>query len=86
MKDFNAIRLDNDGKVDDVAITGSLFRMERMDDGIWWVCIMRGDGSRTCFNLATKRGAHIDAIVTEDSIHCVDDTTDSNVDQPGDGK
>ncbi len=76
MKEFNAIRLDDSKTVDDVAITGDLFRMERMDDGVWWVCIYRGD-KRTAFNLSSK--APIEATVIEDSIGCSDDTPRSSV-------
>jgi hypothetical protein len=76
MKQFSAIRLDDNKAVDDVAITGDLFRMERMDDGVWWVCIYRG-GVRTAFNLSSKTA--IEATVLEDSIGCTDDTT-----RPGD--
>jgi len=75
MKEFSAIRLDDNKAVDDVAITGDLFRMERMDDGAWWVCIYRGE-KRTAFSLMSKTA--IEATVVEDSIGCADDTNRSN--------
>jgi hypothetical protein len=71
MSELSAIRLDDGKAVDDVAISGDLFRMERMDDGVWWVCVYRG-GKRTAFNLSSK--SPIEATVIEDTIGCTDDT------------
>jgi hypothetical protein len=62
------IRLDRSGQVDDVAITGDLFRMERMNDQCWWVAIYRGE-NRTTFNLQLKEG-RLEATLIEDSIGC----------------
>lgn len=73
---MNVIRLDEDGEVDDVAITGDLFRMERMNDGDWWVCIYRGD-KRTAFSLTAN--SNNKAILSEDSIGCHDDTKSSQI-------
>lgn len=75
MKEMSAIRLDDKKGVDDVAITGDLFRMERMNDGAWWVCVYRG-GKRTAFNLSSKTA--IEATLIEDSIGCSDDTDRSS--------
>jgi len=62
------------GQVDDVAITGDLFRMEQMDRDHWWVCIYRGD-KRTMFGLWwDKRRREIVAHLTEDTIGCHDDS------------
>ena len=73
MQEYSAIRLDDNGEVDDVAISGDLFRMERMDNGCWWIAVYRGE-NRTCFSLSTKRNVAIKAVCGEDSIHCIDDT------------
>ena len=70
VKPMNVIRLDEDGEVVDVAITGDLFRMERMNDGDWWVCIYRGQ-NRTAFLLTAK--SNNDAFLQEDTIGCLDD-------------
>ncbi len=57
-----------EGHVDDVAISGDLFRMERMDKGAWWVAIYRGD-ERTMFSLVwDRKRREIVAIVTEDTL------------------
>jgi hypothetical protein len=50
------IRLDRSGQVDDVAITGDLFRMDRGEN-------------RTTFNLQLKEG-RLKATLIEDSIGC----------------
>lgn len=61
------IRLDEKGEVDDVAITGDLFRLERMTDDCWWVCIYRGK-NRTAFYIEGKD--KLTATTIEDSIGC----------------
>lgn len=67
------IRPDSRGEVDDVAIDGDLFRMERMDRKHWWLCIYRGD-QRVAFDLFyDKRRRTIIAQVTEDDLGCIDD-------------
>ena len=68
---MNVIRLDEDGQVDDVAISGDLFRMERMNDGDWWVCIYRGE-KRAAFTLTASSPNK--AILQEDDIGCHDDS------------
>jgi len=72
-KRWQAIRPDDTGAVDDVAISGDLFRLEKMDRGLWWSCIYRGD-QRTCFwfRIDQLRG-DIVVTVSEDSIGCIDD-------------
>lgn len=72
-RQWQAIRPDDTGAVDDVAITGDLFRLERMGRGAWWSCIYRGD-QRTAFRLRVAKG-DIVVTVAEDSIGCVDDRT-----------
>ena len=67
-----AIRPDADGAVDDVAISGDLFRLEKMARGVWWSCIYRG-AHRTCFWFRIVKGDII-VTVTEDSIGCRDDS------------
>lgn len=50
-------RIDNDdkGKLDDIAISDvSMFRMERMDKGAWWIAVYYEDGSRDVFWLRSK--------------------------------
>jgi hypothetical protein len=66
-KIWSAIRIRNG--IDDVAITGNLFRMERMNKDTFWVCIYRGK-KRTCFYL---QGKGVTATLTEDDIGCKDD-------------
>ena len=62
------------GDVDDVAISGDLFRMEQMRSDDWWVCVYRGE-QRTMFSLCWDRKARcLRAVVTEDSIGCHDDS------------
>jgi hypothetical protein len=69
-----AIRPDGHGEVDDVAIHGDLFRLERMTNDSWWCCIYRGD-KRTSFNIFRPRGKKTVIVrVQDDSIGCVDDT------------
>ena len=71
-----AIRPDRKGKVDDVAISGDLFRLERMSNSVWWVCIYRGK-KRTAFYLERPRGKKtVEATLIEDSIGCIDDSKD----------
>lgn len=65
------------GQVDDVAITGDLFRMEQMSDTCWWVCICRGESGekRTAFNLVwDRKQKRIVAVLWEDTIGCTDDS------------
>ena len=69
---FTAIRMGNDGYVDDVAIHGDLFRMEQMDDDAIWVCIYRGKERAAFFINRQGKKLHITTI--EDSIGCIDDT------------
>lgn len=70
---MQAIRPDDAGEIDDVAITGDLFRLERMRNDSWWVCIYRGD-KRTSFNIYRPRGKKtVVAMLQDDSIGCKDD-------------
>ena len=71
-KKWSAIRLGEDGKVDDVAISGDLFRMEQLDDDVFWLTIYRGE-KRASFTLSRK-GKQIIAVVQADGIGCVDDS------------
>lgn len=62
------------GLVDDVVISGNLFRMEQMDKDAWWVAIYRGK-KRTSFSLQwDRKSRNIVATVTDDSIGCTDDS------------
>lgn len=49
------IDLDDAGMLDDVSLAATHFRLERMDEGHWWLSVTRPDGSRFVVNLATKR-------------------------------
>ena len=70
---FAAIRPDDKGQVDDVAIYGDLFRLERMSNSSWWCCIYRGD-KRTSFFIYRPRGKKtVEVVIQEDSIGCKDD-------------
>ncbi len=61
------------GQVDDVAISGDLFRMEQMDKDCWWVAVYRGKDC-TMFDLRWDRKTHnIVATVYQDEIGCIDD-------------
>ena len=72
------------GEVDDVVITGDLFRMEQMDKDSWWVAMYRGD-ERVCITLRwDKKRREIVATVYEDGIGCTDDF-DREDDSPGQG-
>ena len=70
-KIWSAIRLRND-EVDDVAITGNLFRMERMNKDTFWVCIYRAK-KRTGFYLQVNDSRGLTATLIEDDIGCKDD-------------
>ena len=73
MKTVQAIRPDDKGEVDDVAIDGDLFRLERMNTDSWWCCIYRGK-NRTAFSIYRPRGKKtVVAKLIEDSIGCIDD-------------
>lgn len=68
-----AIRPDDEGKIDDVAIHGDLFRLERMSDHSWWCCIYRGE-KRTSFSIYRPRGkTTVEVGLQDDSIGCIDD-------------
>ena len=71
-KKWSAIRMDDNGGVDDVAITSDTFRLERMDTDRWWACAYRGN-RRTSFEIRRK-GKEVVVGVQEDSIGCHDDT------------
>lgn len=66
------IRYDDEGKVDDVAISGDLlFRLEQMDDGFWWLAVSRGD-KQVVFDIMSESA--IDVHLREDDLGCIDDT------------
>jgi len=72
-KKLQAIRPDDHGAVDDVAIDGNLFRLERMGNSEWWCCIYRGK-QRTAFSIHRPRGKKtVEVVVIEDGIGCIDD-------------
>jgi len=69
---MKAIRLDQNGEVDDVAIHGDLFRLERMGMDSWWCAIYRGD-KQVSFSIYRK-GKGIAVGVQEDQLGCKDDS------------
>ena len=72
-KKIQVIRRNDDGSLDDIAITGDLFRLEQMDDSSWWCCIYRGK-KRTAFNIYRPRGKNTVVVeISDDSIGCIDD-------------
>lgn len=77
MAKVKAIRVDETG-VDDVAISCSMFRLERMADNEWWACAYVGKGKKTkavMFALSwNKKAKRIDCVCYEDEVGCVDDT------------
>jgi hypothetical protein len=66
-----AIRLDKSGQVDDVAISCDMFRLERMDECVWWAAAYVGD-QRVTFSIFMKEG-RVEVEVVEDEIGCKDD-------------
>ena len=71
-KRFNAIRLDNNGKVDDVAISSDMFRLERMSDTVWWAAAYKGK-RRTTFYIYLKDGKVVVDVV-ENELESKDDS------------
>ena len=52
----NEIRLDDDGKLDEVVVEHAKHvHLERMDQGAWWMRIELADGSAIVVNLAARR-------------------------------
>lgn len=50
------IDIDSNGELDDVAISDvSMFRLERMDKGVWWMCVYYEGGGRDTFWLRSKK-------------------------------
>jgi len=70
-KVWNAVRNDKDGTVDDVSISGDLYRLERMTDTCFWTCVYRGH-DRTAFSINIVDGKLVVQQI-EDSIGCTDD-------------
>jgi hypothetical protein len=70
-KVWSAVRLDAAGQVDDVAVTADLFRLERMDTGVFWAAAYRG-GKRVTFLIESS--APITVHVSDDDIGCKDDS------------
>lgn len=59
----------NEMGIDDVSISGSLFRMERMTDTTFWVCMYGKNGrERIAFDLSVGDGGKLYARLIEDSI------------------
>jgi hypothetical protein len=57
------LRLDERGKLDDIAIGPvDLFRMERMDKNVWWMRLYMPDGEDYVFRIGTS-GREIDVTV-----------------------
>ncbi len=70
---ISVIRYAN-GQVDDVAISGDLFRLEQMDKTVWWSAIYRG-AQRTCFWFRyDRKRREIVVTISEDEIGCHDDS------------
>ena len=76
MSKFRAVRMNSLG-VDDVAINGTLFRMERLDDKTFWVAMYDGN-KRTTFHLF-QSGKKIKAKIIENELNCFDDSKDIKV-------
>ena len=70
MDKLRAVRLDKQGEIDDVAISGDMYRLERLDDNCWWTCVYDGE-RRTCFHLHSKTPISVEC--TEDTLGCSDD-------------
>lgn len=65
------LRPDEHGEPDDFVITDvTLFRMERMDDGYWWLAVYRGDERVSVFLSAD---CPITCNVAEDDLGLVND-------------
>jgi hypothetical protein len=71
MKEFKAIRMKGE-KVNDVAISCDLFRLEEVDIGLWWAAAYQRD-KRTSFWIRRK-GKEIVVEIQENSLGCIDDT------------
>lgn len=60
-------------EVDDVVISGSLFRMEQMSDTHFWLAIYRGE-ERVAFGIVwDKKRKRLIGYVQEDELCCQDD-------------
>jgi len=53
-KKWNEIRLDMEGKEDDIVIDCDSIHLERMDDNFWWLGIYKGD-KRVAFHIITEQ-------------------------------
>lgn len=77
MHEFRAIRYDEAGQVDDVAITCDMFRLEMLDDNLLWAAahVETPYGVKTVmfYISATEDGKiHINAV--SDELGCIDDS------------
>jgi len=71
-KVWNAVRKDKkDGTVEDVSISGDLYRLERMSDTCFWTCVYR-EHDRTAFCISIVNGKLVVQQI-EDSIGCADE-------------
>lgn len=74
MTKLRAIRRNDDGSVDDVAIACDMFRLEQMDNDNWWAAAYVG-GKSVMFSLKWNRKTkNIDCVCYEDTLGCIDDT------------
>ena len=67
----------DDGTVDDVAIDCDQFRLEQMDDNLWWAAAYLDKGVKATFWLRYEREKRrIVCTVGDDTIGCRDDRGD----------
>jgi len=78
-KIINQLRIDTiKGIIDDVAISGNLLRLERMNEKGYWLCIYLENGERFSFNCFVNEKGELDCVL-QDSPKNIDFTiTDKN--------
>ena len=72
------IRRNPDGTVDDVVISCTMFRLEQLDDDVFWAAAYRGK-KRVMFTIRIVNGQLV-AQDYNDDFGCIDDTRVSNDD------
>lgn len=71
-KDWSVIRRNPDGSADDVVISCTTFRLEQLDDDVFWAAAYRGE-QIVMFTIRIVEGRLV-AMDYQDDIGCVDDT------------
>lgn len=75
MTEFKAIRRDERGAIEDVAITCEMFRLEKLDKNHWWAAAYVGEGKEfRQVHFDIKSAAGIQVVARDDTIGCTDDT------------